>query len=71
MMSESLIIKLKKLCYLILDLKILTEKRIRVGPYATNTQLILVDLVDDEEVEEVLQRLTMRSKETGKLVHSS
>jgi hypothetical protein len=26
-------------------------------------QLILVDPVDDDEVEEILQRLTMRSKE--------
>jgi hypothetical protein len=34
-------------------------------------KLILVDLVEDEEVEELLQRLTMRSKETEELIHSS
>ncbi len=37
----------------------------------TVIKLILVDLVEDEEVEELLQRLTMRSKETEELVHSS
>ncbi len=48
-----------KLRYLLSDLKILTQK-IRVGPYATNDtrKLILVDLVEDEEVEELLQRPT-------------
>ncbi len=49
------------------------EKKL-VGPSQRNDarfdQLILVDPVDDEEVEELLQRLTMRSKEK-KDYHSS
>jgi hypothetical protein len=32
------------------------HKKIRVGPYATNDELILVDPVEDEEVEEIRPR---------------
>ncbi len=33
-------------CYLTWNI----DTKIRVGPYATNSQLILVDPVDDEEI---------------------
>jgi hypothetical protein len=81
MTSDVVRYEIKKLHYLILDLKILTFEKSGSGPYATNNehgdQLILVDPVDDEEVEEIvhkliLQRLTMRDlKKWEELVHSS
>ncbi len=47
MMSESLITKETSLP----DIRLENNdfEKIRVGPYATNTKLILVDLVEDDE----------------------
>ena len=57
-----------KLRYLISDLKILTK--IRVGSYATNTQLILVDLIDDEDLRPQTDppTLTMRDLKERKII---
>ena len=52
-----------KLRYLLSDLKILTQK-IRVGPYATNSKLILVDPVaDDEEI--LVHRLILQTTDNA------
>jgi hypothetical protein len=63
MMSESLITKETSLP----DIRLENNdfEKIRVGPYATNTKLILVDLVEDDEdsgPQTSDLQLTMRSK---------
>ncbi len=60
-----------KLRYLILDVKILTLKK-SVDPSQRNDtqKLILVDLVEVDEVEELLQRLTMRDLKKRKNYYS-
>jgi hypothetical protein len=71
MMSESLITKETSLPDITLENFDFENWSVCLNETTHDDQLILVDPVDDEEVEELLQRLTMRSKETEELVHSS